>query len=119
MFRQVQSLRGELKRSEIRGDARYQLTTKEFVFQRGLNTYRIALEHVLGFIKCRDEEFLRYAHLSSQTYSVPTGDPYKIVLTMMHVVSPVGVVEQHRMTFYIRLSQGMASQFENLLKLSA
>lgn len=45
-FSRVLSLRGELKRTEIRGSIRYQLTTREFILQRQQRTYRIALEPV-------------------------------------------------------------------------
>lgn len=118
-FPKVQSLRGELKRCEIRSGVRYQLTTKEFVFQRGLATYRIALSNVLGLVLCTDDEYHRHAHLTLQSYSGPTGDAYKIIATTLYLVSPTGVVEQNRVTFYTRLSPGMAAQFAALLQVSA
>jgi len=117
-FTRVKALRGELKRSEIRGTTRFQLTTKEFVQQRPSHTYRIALENILGMTEC-DESFAK------NTDALPTaglygGLPpgakiYKIVATAVHLVLPSGVVEQEAVCFYTRLSAPFAKQMESLL----
>lgn len=113
-FQRVQTLRGELKRSEVRSGMRFQLTTKEFILQRDYRTYRIALENILGLVECSDEEFKRNQGLTMANHRT-SGKPYKIVTTLMHTVSPNGVVEQSRVSFYTRLSVPFASQLESLL----
>lgn len=114
IFPKVKMLRGELKRSEIRHGVRYQLTTKEFVQQRGRTTYRIALDHILGFVECDDAEFAGHvAQAGSRRDGY--GRPYKIVASVVHLVSDNGVIEQSQVSFYTRLSRPFASQFETLL----
>lgn len=112
-FPRIESLRGELKRTEIRAGIRYQLTTREFVLQRQQRTYRIALENVIGLVECDDDEYrLGQLHGAAEESSLR---PYKIVTTLMHLVSQRGVVEQERVSFYTRLSSSFARQFETLL----
>lgn len=113
-FARVPYLRGELKRSEIRGSTRYQLTTREMVVQKSQRTYRIALENILGILECSDHEFRTHES------TVPTGDgsngrPYKIVATIIHLVSPAGVIEQTKVSLYTRLSIPFVRQLESLL----
>ncbi len=113
-FPRVESLRGELKRTEIRAGTRYQLTTREFVLQRQQRTYRIAFENVLGLVECSDDEYRLNGPLY-RTVEQGAGRPYKIVTTLMHLVSPRGVLEQERVSLYTRLSSSFARQFEILL----
>ena len=116
-FPKVQSLQGELKRSEVRAGVRYQLTTHEFVLQREQRTYRIALDNVLGLVACSDEEYRVHA---GRVFGRGThGRPYKIVATLMYLISPAGVIEQSRVSFYARLSPPFASQLEKLLSRSS
>lgn len=110
-FRAVPSLRGELKRTEIRMNTRYQLTTKEFVLQKNGSTYRIALENVLGMMECTPED--SHSHIFSDGSSF--GVPYKIIATLLHIVLPHGVVEQNGVSFYIRLSPAFAKQMTVIL----
>jgi len=114
-FPKVKRLRGELKRSEVRNQVKYQLTTREFVQQRGRTTYRIALEHILGMVECSDAEYLRHAKPLFGSTPDPFGKPYKIVTVLMHLVTEVGVIEQQGVSFYTRLSPGFAAHMENLL----
>lgn len=114
-FPQVKRLRGELKRSEVRNQVKYQLTTREFIQQRGRTTYRIALEHILGMMECSDAEYARHAKPLFASSPDPFGKPYKIVALVMHLVTEAGVIEQHRVSFYTRLSPPFAAQMENLL----
>ncbi|MCL6443285.1 MAG: hypothetical protein K6T83_07505 [Alicyclobacillus sp.] len=110
-FPKVPWLRGELKRSEIRAGVRYQLTTQEFVLQRESRTYRIALDNILGVIECDDTEYRAHAFQADRG----SGKPYKIVATLLHLVSPSGVIEQAQVSFYTRLSNPFARYLEGLL----
>lgn len=101
-FPSVPMLRGELKRSEIRGGLRYQLTTQEFVLQRNSKTYRIALDSILGLVPCHSED------IPWTDSAGGTGALYKIVATVMHIVLPSQVVEQEGASLYTRLSPGFA-----------
>ncbi|WP_067617431.1 hypothetical protein [Alicyclobacillus acidiphilus] len=114
-FPKVKSLRGELKRTEIRNRVRYQLTTKEFIQQRGRTTYRIAIDNILGFIECSDSEFSR--HLAPGIGYEPDrfGRAYKIVASLLHHVTDNGVIEQTHVSFYTRLSASFAKQLESIL----
>ncbi|MFD1674910.1 hypothetical protein [Alicyclobacillus fodiniaquatilis] len=115
-FPKVKMLRGELKRSEIRHGTKYQLTTKEFIQQRGQTTYRIALDHIIGFVECDDKEIINHAHRLLGSSRDPYGRAYKIVANIVHLVSPSGVIEQVHVTFYTRLSRTFAQQLENFLR---
>ncbi|MDP9728227.1 hypothetical protein [Alicyclobacillus tolerans] len=112
-FPSVKSLRGELKRSEIRGNMRYQLTTKEFIQQRESHTYRIALQNILGMTECDEKEAknLKMSWTNSSKY----GKLYKIVANAMFVILPNSVVEQRSVQFYTWLSPAFAEQMEALL----
>lgn len=114
-FPKVQMLRGELKRSEIRGGVRFQLTTREFVQQRGTQTFRIALEHILGVVECTDSD-LRSRAFSNHVPIDSYGRPYKITATTVHLISTSGVSEQHQVSFYTRLSTAFAKQLECILQ---
>ncbi|MCL6548874.1 MAG: hypothetical protein K6T30_08195 [Alicyclobacillus sp.] len=112
-FPKVETLRGELKRSEIRSGIRYQLTTREFILQREQRTYRIALEDILGIIECSDEELARETHRTVGGQA--TGKPYKIVTSLLYQISPSGVIEQTFVSLYTRLSPAFATQMARLL----
>ncbi|MCF8563495.1 hypothetical protein LLE49_01895 [Alicyclobacillus tolerans] len=114
-FPTVKSLRGELKRSEIRGGIRYQLTTKEFILQRPEQTYRIDLEHILGVTECSEEEIKAPPLRSVRSRVSGTGKPYKIVATLLYSITPNRVIEQSRVSFYTRLSPAFARQLSELL----
>ncbi|GLV13841.1 hypothetical protein Heshes_15250 [Alicyclobacillus hesperidum] len=114
-FPKIKMLRGELKRTEIRNQVKYQLTTKEFIQQRGRTTYRIALEHILGFVECADSEYDRHAKPVYGTKPDRFGKPYKIVANLMYLITESGVIEQSRVSFYTRLSSHFAKQMEILL----
>ncbi|MFB5191056.1 hypothetical protein [Alicyclobacillus fastidiosus] len=118
-FPKVKMLRGELKRSEVRNSVKYQLTTKEFIQQRGHTTFRIALENIIGFVECDDAEFSRHVHRLSSGRSDGFGRAYKIVASVLHLVSPSGVVEQAQVSFYTRLSRPFAQQLEDCLQSSS
>lgn len=114
-FSRIKMLRGELKRTEVRNNMKYQLTTKEFIQQRGQATYRIALENILGVIECDGREFTKHVHPLFQPKSESFGRTYKIVATVVHFVSPHGVIEQDNISFYTRLSQPFAQQLQHFL----
>lgn len=114
-FPKVKSLRGELKRTEIRNHIKYQLTTKEFIQQRGRTTYRIAIDSILGFVECSDTEFARHLTPGTATRSDRFGRAYKIVASVLHHVTDNGVIEQTQVSFYTRLSTTFASQLESIL----
>ncbi|WAH38914.1 hypothetical protein [Alicyclobacillus dauci] len=118
-FPKVKMLRGELKRSEVRNNVKYQLTTKEFIQQRGHTTYRIALENIIGFTECDNKEFTRHVRSISSTRPDGFGRAYKIVASILHLVSPAGVVEQSQVSFYTRLSSPFAKQLEAYLETSS
>lgn len=111
-FPKIQSLRGELKRTEIRGMTRCQLTTREVVVQRPQRTYRISLDNIIGVLECEEDEY-RQSH-GSKPYG-DSGRPYKIVTTLLYLISPAGVIEQTSVTFYTRFSRAFATQLERLL----
>ncbi|WP_274433830.1 hypothetical protein [Alicyclobacillus sp. ALC3] len=113
-FPKVQTLRGELKRSEIRSGVRYQLTTEEFILQRSHRTYRIALRNILGLVECQEDEF-RGAWVRSGVLE-SGGHPYKIVATLLYLISPAGVIEQNSVSLYTRLSPPFAKQLSHLLQ---
>lgn len=113
-FPKIQTLRGELKRSEIRAGVRYQLTTEEFILQRSHRTYRIALRNILGLVECKEDEFRVAFHRGSQLEA--GGQPYKIVATLLYLVSPSGVIEQQGVSLYMRLSKPFARQLGRLLE---
>lgn len=115
-FPKVKMLRGELKRSEIRNSVKFQLTTHEFIQQRGSTTYRIALENVIGFMECDPSEIARHVNFVSSVKPDTFGRAYKIVASVLHLVSSNGVIEQEQVSFYTRLSRPFAQQFEALLK---
>lgn len=117
-FPHVQRLRGELKRSEIRNNVKYQLTTQEFVQQRGQTTYRIPLDNIIGIVECDGTEFARHAHHLSSTKPDSFGRAYKIVANLLYSVSPAGVIEQAQVSFYTRLSRPFALQLESFLQTS-
>lgn len=83
--------------------------------QRGQNTYRIALSDILGFMECDENEFRSHIHRLGGLSASEANRAYKIVATVVHSVTPVGVVEQFRVSFYTRLSNPFASQMEHLL----
>ncbi|MBX5437179.1 MAG: hypothetical protein IRZ33_08175 [Alicyclobacillaceae bacterium] len=112
-FPKIESLRGELKRSEVRSGIRYQLTTREFILQRDRRTYRIALQDILGLIECTDSELAGQMHLAVGAHAA--GKPYKIVTSLLYQISPSGVREQTFVSFYTRLSPAFASQMAGLL----
>lgn len=109
-------LRGELKRTEVRNNMKYQLTTKEFIQQRGQTIYRIALENIIGFIECDALEFANHVHPLAGQRPDSFGRPYKIVATVVHLVSPGSVVEQSKISIYTRLSRAFAQQLEQFLQ---
>lgn len=115
-FTRVKMLRGELKRTEVRNNIKYQLTTKEFIQQRGQTTYRIALENIIGFIECDALEFANHVHPFAGLRPDSFGHAYKIVATLVHLVSPGGVVEQSNISLYTRLSRAFAQQLEQFLQ---
>lgn len=115
-FPKVQVLRGELKRSEIRSGIRYQLTTEEFVLQRSQRTYRIALKHILGLVECSELELRGHQSLHPGLTAQAQGHPYKIVTTLLYMVSPSGVLEQSGVSLYTRLSAPFARQMNHLLQ---
>lgn len=114
-FPSVKGLQGELKRSEIRGGIRYQLTTQEFVLQRNYQTYRISLQHVLGITECSEEELAAPTSVFVRSSAGGSGRPYKIVATVLYLVTANRVIEQTRVSFYTRLSTAFAAQLTELL----
>ncbi|EPZ49043.1 hypothetical protein [Alicyclobacillus acidoterrestris] len=117
-FPKVKMLRGELKRSEVRNSVKYQLTTKEFIQQRGQTTFRIALDNIIGFVECDDLEFSQHVNRLSSGRS-DAGRAYKIVTSVLHLVSPSGVVERGQVSFYTRLSRPFAQLLEDYLQSSS
>lgn len=114
-FSKIKMLRGELKRTEVRNNMKYQLTTKEFIQQRGQATYRIALENIIGVIECDGKEFSMHVHPLFHLKSESFGSAYKIVATVVHLVSPNEVIEQSNISFYTRLSHSFAQQLQHFL----
>lgn len=115
-FPKVKMLRGELKRSEVRNSIKYQLTTQEFIQQRGRTTYRIALEHIIGFVECDDRELSQHINLVSNGQPDSFGSAYKLIASVVHVVSESGVIEQCQVSFYTRLSEAFAKQMDAMLR---
>ncbi|MDQ0188227.1 hypothetical protein [Alicyclobacillus cycloheptanicus] len=94
------------------------MTTEEFILQRSQRTYRIALDNILGLMECPEDEFRLHGGFD-QERAQACGRPYKIVTTLLYLVSPAGVIEQSRVSLYARLSAAFADQMTALLRASS
>lgn len=113
----VKQLAGELRRTEVRRNTGFQLTTKEFILQKEDMAYHIALEDILGVIEDRGQEPFPDAGLSGETrVTAPTGpEVVKIVAVRMRIHRPSGTVETGAGTLHVRLSAEFRQQLLNLL----
>ncbi|MBX6396134.1 MAG: hypothetical protein IRY98_10610 [Alicyclobacillaceae bacterium] len=113
----VKPLHGELRRSEVRRNTGFQLTTKEFVLQKEDQAYHIALEDILGVLEDRENHAFP-GGWSGETWVDAPDAPgvVKIIATKMRIYRPSGVTETGAGTLHVRLSGEFVRQFIKLLK---
>ncbi|MDI3257454.1 MAG: hypothetical protein QJR01_06975 [Kyrpidia sp.] len=113
----VKPLRGELRRTEIRRNTGFQLTTKEFVLQKQDQAYHIAFEDILGIMEQGTHPTFP-GEWSGETWVCAPDTPgvVKIVAANMQIHRPSGVMETGAGTLHVRLSDEFIQQFLGLLK---
>ncbi|ADG05768.1 hypothetical protein [Kyrpidia tusciae] len=113
----VKALRGELRRTEIRRNTGFQLTTQEFVLQKESQAYHIAFDDILGVVEQGSPP--AFPEEWSGDTRVPAADSpgvVKIVATNMRIHRPGGITETGAGTLHVRLSEEFTLQLLRLLK---